>query len=151
MAEQAEALPAGGIPAMMGRMDPTVQELVDADVPMTQQNYLDARFDGDVPEAWQQESQMGLPPELQGFSGVGTSELPQGPLPIPEGRMGVSPQQLAQAPTTKLGQAQQAPQVAQPHGGASSPLRQTGPSGQGQFKQSVGFKPQNPLQGGQGG
>lgn len=135
------------MPAMMGRMDPTVQELVDADVPMTQANYLDARFDGDVPESWQQESQMGLPPELQGFSGVGMSELPQGPLPIPEGRMGVSPQQLAQAPTTKLGQAAQPPAVAQPSRGASSALRSTPISG-GQFKQSQGFKPQ---QGGQGG
>lgn len=135
------ALPSGGMTALMGRMDPTAQELIDSDVPMTPENYLDARFDGDVPEDWQHESQMGLPPELQGFSGVGLSETPQGPLPIPEGPMdqGVRPE---------MAKGQAPPELVGPKARAQSPLSQTGPSGAGQFRQSVGFKPQAPQGGG---
>lgn len=134
----------GAIPdwAAMAKSDPNIQQLEEAGVPMTRENYLDAAFDGNVPQEWNEEAEMGLPPELQNFAGVGLSELPQGPLPIPEGRMGGGP-----PPDLEKGQAP--PAVEGPQHALQSPLRSTPISG-GQFKQSVGVKPQTP-QGGQGG
>lgn len=73
---------------MMARSDPAIEEMAQAGVPMTRENYLDAQFDGNVPEEWNEESEMGLPPQLQGFQGVGLSELPAGPLPLPMGQIG---------------------------------------------------------------
>lgn len=129
--------------AAMGKSDPNIQEMLDAGVPMTRENYLLSAFDGNVPTNWNEEAEMSIPPELSSsnFSGVGESELPQGPLPIPEGRMGISPAELASTPQVKLGKAGQPPQLEQPPAKRTAPLEPDQPIGEGSRFSQKGWKP----------
>lgn len=99
----------------LAEMDPNAEMMGQgATAPMNRQNYIDAEQVGQEPPAeWTQEDEMGLPPQLQGFEGVGLSETPQGPMPIPEGRMGGGPQpeleKAQEPPALQKAQMQEAP------------------------------------------
>lgn len=71
----------------LAEMDPTIRQMLMTGMPMTRDNYVDVRYNGSPPEQ-NEEFEMGLPPALQNFQGVGLSELPQGPMPLPSGPMG---------------------------------------------------------------
>ena len=144
MAEQAQAPAAAAEEETdwnaLAEMNPTVKSMLAAGVPMTQENYLDARFNGDVPEEWNEEAQMGLPPALQNFQGVGLSEMGAGPMPVQEGPIGQGPKVAPSGePVTSLPQKPVPSQVAQPGHAAQSPLVSTPPPG-GQFRQQTGTK-----------
>lgn len=130
----------------LAEMDPTVNMMAQHNVPMTAENYTQAfGVGGQGQEQFPEE----LPAELQSFSGVGLSELPQGPMPLPEGQMGVGPHvptgqvQLPQMPT-QLGKATEAPAVEKPRQGPSSPLEGGIEAPGGQFQVSRGFKGTQP-------
>lgn len=124
----------------LAEMNPTVKSMLAAGVPMTRENYLDAHFNGDVPEEWNEEAEMGLPPQLQNFQGVGLSELPAGPMPVQEGPIGQGPKVAPQGQPVANLEAKPVPsQVGRPEGEARSPLVDTPPPS-GQFRQQTGTK-----------
>jgi hypothetical protein len=120
----------------LAQMDPNIRMMQQAGVPMTRENYIDTATNGQ-PEAWTEEDEMGLPPQLQGFQGVGLSELPQGPMPIPEGPMGggIKP---------KMGEAQEPPKLVQQKAETMGPARPANALG-ARFTGKAGW---NPNQGG---